>query len=149
MSPFDPPPASLTVASRLTELTRVRLFVEAICRRGGLDTQTTASIVLAVHEAAANIIRHAHRGQADLPLHIHCAWLPDGFEVRLEDVGQPFDINAIPEIDPTEVREGGRGVYLMRVLMDELDTLPRADGGNTLRMVKRCQPRDPQSKPAS
>lgn len=141
MSPHDPPPESLTVASQLDELTGVRRFIEAICRHGGLDTQTTAAIVLAVHEAAANVIRHAHRCQADLPLHIRCAWLAEGLEVRLDDFGQPFDINAIPEIDPAELREGGRGVYLMRVLMDELVTIPRGDRGNTLRMVKRCRPR--------
>ena len=147
MSPSDPPPISLTVASQLTELTGVRTFIEALCRQGGLDTQTTAAIVLAVHEAAANVIRHAHHGRADLPLQIHCFWHVDSFEVRLDDVGDPFDIDAIPEIDPTELREGGRGVYLMRALMDELAVLPRANGGNTLRMVKRCSPRQEHSIP--
>jgi serine/threonine-protein kinase RsbW len=140
MSSSDPPPTSLTVASQLTALIQVRAFIEALCREGRLDAQTTASIVLAVHEAVANIIRHGHGLNPALPITIECAWLPDGFEILMEDHGKPFDINEVPEIDPAAIREGGRGVYLMRALMDELSSCPRPGGGNTLRMVKRCQP---------
>ena len=44
----------------------------------------------------------------------------------------------MPHLDPAEVRIGGRGVFLMRKLMDELSCQPRGERGNTLRMVKRC-----------
>jgi anti-sigma regulatory factor (Ser/Thr protein kinase) len=44
----------------------------------------------------------------------------------------------VPHLDPGEVRVGGRGIFLMRQLMDELSSQPRSQGGNILRMVKRC-----------
>jgi anti-sigma regulatory factor (Ser/Thr protein kinase) len=43
------------------------------------------------------------------------------------------------------LRIGGRGVFLMRALMDELSCQPRGEGGNTLRMFKRCTRPSPQS----
>jgi anti-sigma regulatory factor (Ser/Thr protein kinase) len=40
-------------------------------------------------------------------------------------------------MNPSELRIGGRGVFLMRKLMDELTVERRGEHGNTLRMVKR------------
>ena len=74
------------------------------------------------------------------PLQIQCVFVPDGIEVRLLDEGDPFDITAVPHLDPSELRPGGRGVFLMRRLMDELSTQPRGNHGNTLRMVKLRRP---------
>ena len=45
---------------------------------------------------------------------------------------------AVPHLDPAELRVGGRGVYIMRTIMDELTCQPRGERGNVLRMVKRC-----------
>jgi anti-sigma regulatory factor (Ser/Thr protein kinase) len=56
-----------------------------------------------------------------------------------QDQGEPFDIAQVPHLNPGELRIGGRGVFLMRALMDEVRCEPRAPGqrGNTLRLVKR------------
>jgi anti-sigma regulatory factor (Ser/Thr protein kinase) len=42
-------------------------------------------------------------------------------------------------MNPGELRIGGRGVFLMRALMDEVSCEPCIPGqrGNTLRLVKR------------
>ena len=81
-------------------------------------------------------MRHAHAHAPDKLLQIQCVIHPDRLEIRLHDEGPPFDLGAVPEFDPAELRVGGRGVFLMRRLMDEMEVLPR-EGGNTLRMVKR------------
>ena len=63
---------------------------------------------------------------------------PDALEIRLHDQGEPFDLDAVPHMDPAELRVGGRGVFLMRSLMDELSCRPRTpERGNVLCMVKR------------
>jgi serine/threonine-protein kinase RsbW len=82
-------------------------------------------------------MRHAHRGQPDTLLQIQCFIRPDEVEIRLHDEGAPFDLSAVPNFDPAELRVGGRGVFLMRRLMDELTITPRGEHGNTLSMVKR------------
>jgi serine/threonine-protein kinase RsbW len=132
------PPWTLTLPSDLRLLPLARAFVEAICQVAGFDEKATNAIVLATDEATNNVIRHAHRGQPDAPLQIQCSFRPDGLEILLIDQGAPFDLAAVPHLDPSEERIGGRGVFIMRALMDELSCQPRGERGNMLRMVKRC-----------
>jgi len=106
----------------------------------GMDQRLTHAVVLATDEAANNVMRHAHRDRPLAFLQIHCFLRPDGVEIQLDDEGRPFDLEAVPEMDPSELRVGGRGVFLMRKLMDELTVEPRETGGNTLRMVKWFTP---------
>jgi serine/threonine-protein kinase RsbW len=135
----QPPPWSLTIPSDLRLLGLARAFVEAVCQVGGLDERDTHAVVLATDEATNNVMRHAHRGRPDAVLQLQCHLRPDRIEIFLHDEGGPFDLEAVPRLDPAELRVGGRGVFLMRRLMDELTVNPR-DGGNTLRMVKIYKP---------
>jgi serine/threonine-protein kinase RsbW len=137
-------PWTLTIASDLRQLALARSFVEGVCRAAGLDDRTTHAIVLAADEATNNVMRHAHADLPDAPVQIECFFRADGLEIRVLDRGAPFDIAAVPHLDPAELRIGGRGVFLMRAIMDELSCQPRQNGGNALRMFKRwgdCRPR--------
>jgi serine/threonine-protein kinase RsbW len=136
----EPPPWSLTIPSDLRLLALARAFVEAVCQVAGLDERATHAVVLATDEAANNVMRHAHHDNPDAPLTIQCFIHPDSIEIRLHDEGAPFDLSAVPQLNPSELRVGGRGVFLMRKLMDELDVQPRGERGNTLRMVKLYRP---------
>jgi serine/threonine-protein kinase RsbW len=106
----------------------------------GLDESATTAVVMAADEATNNVMRHAHRGQPEALLQIQCFVGGDSVEIRILDEGAPFDLAAVPYLDPSELRVGGRGVFLMRTLMDELSCQVRDDlggeRGNTLRMVK-------------
>jgi serine/threonine-protein kinase RsbW len=133
---LDSPRVTLTLPTDLRMLSVARAFVEAVCQAHGLDKSNTHAFVLATAEAVSNIIRHAHRHRPDAQFQIECRFRTDAFEVAFLDEGDPFDISAVPHLDPTELRVGGRGVYLMRALMDELTCQPRGERGNTLRMVK-------------
>ena len=136
---FEPTPWTLTIPSDLRLLTLARAFVEGVCLVAGLDEALTHQIVMAADEAINNVMRHAHQGNPDAPVQIQCFLGPDSVEIRLHDEGEPFDLGAVPHLDPAELRVGGRGVFLMRTLMDELTCEPRPARGNTLRMVKRCR----------
>jgi serine/threonine-protein kinase RsbW len=127
----------LTVPSSPRMLSVARTFVEAVCQARQVDRSTIHALVLATGEAVTNIVRHAHRDRPDASMQILCRVRPDTVEVILLDEGDPFDLNQVPYLDPGEMRPGGRGVYLMRVLMDEIVCLPRGQGGNELRLVKR------------
>ena len=139
-------PWSLTIASDLRLLPLARAFVEGVCRAANFDDRTTHAIVLAVDEATNNAMRHAHRDRPDAPVRIQCFIRADALEIRLLDEGERFDLNAVPHLDPAELRVGGRGVFLMRTIMDELSCEPNGDRGNILRMLKR---RPPAAAPAA
>jgi serine/threonine-protein kinase RsbW len=132
-------PLTLTLPSELRMLPIARAFVEAICLANHLDKATSHAVVLAAGEAASNIVRHAHRNRPEAPLRIECTLAPDRIEIDLFDEGDPFDLATVPHLDPSEIRVGGRGVFLMRTLMDELCSRPRAQRGNSLHMVKHIR----------
>ena len=133
-------PLTLTIPSDLRLIALARGFVEAVCQAAGVDQATTDAVVLATNEATRNIIRHAHHNQPDATIQIQCRHDDGHIEVCLLDEGEPFNLAAVPHLDPSEIRIGGRGVFLMRALMDELNCSPRGERGNALRMVKRCRP---------
>jgi len=135
---WDNPPWTLTIPSDLRLLPLARSFLEAVCLSAGFERTSTDAVVLACNEAMSNVIRHAHQDQPAAELQIQCFLASDGIEIRLLDEGEPFDLTTVPQLDPSEVRLGGRGIFLMRKLMDELSCQPRGPRGNTLRMVKRC-----------
>jgi serine/threonine-protein kinase RsbW len=143
----QPAPWTLTLPSDLRQVVLARAFLEAVCEVCGLDRATTDAVVLAAHEAINNIIRHAHHNRPEAQLQIQCCIGSDGLEIILLDEGAPFDLASVPHLDPAEVRIGGRGVFLMRKLMDELSCQPRGECGNTLRMFKRCS--RPSSDPVA
>ncbi|HEV3260085.1 MAG TPA: ATP-binding protein [Gemmataceae bacterium] len=134
----DSSPLTLTLPSDLRLLSVARTFVEAVCKVGGFDQATTDAIVLATNEATSNVIRHAHQGRPEAYLQIQCRFCSEGLEICLLDEGEPFDLTAVPHLNPAEIRVGGRGVFLMRRLMDELSCQAQGERGNVLRMVKHC-----------
>jgi serine/threonine-protein kinase RsbW len=141
-------PWTLTIPSDLRLLGLARAFVTAVCEVAGLDDHTTNSVVLACDEATNNVMRHAHQDNPDAQVQIQCHVSADSIEILLLDEGEPFDLTAVPHLDPSELRIGGRGVFLMRTIMDELTIQPRGERGNTLRMVKHRPCRSSQTDSA-
>lgn len=136
-------PFRLTIPSELRMLSIARAFVEAVCQTRDLERGTVQAIVVAAGEAISNVIRHAHRDRSQAQVQIHCQLDVGVMEILLLDEGEPFDIGAVPHLDPGELRVGGRGVFLMRSLMDELTCQPRRERGNVLRMIKRFPAKSP------
>src|SRR5438445_271251 len=97
---WDSLPMILTLPSDLRLLGVARVFVESICQVGEVDQATADAIILAVNEAASNVIRHAHHNRGEAPLQIECRCISEGFEITLLDEGDPFDVDAVPELDP-------------------------------------------------
>jgi serine/threonine-protein kinase RsbW len=140
--PTEPPRWRLTIPSDRRQLPVARGFVEAVCQTSGFAAEIVDAVALACHEAIDNVIRHAHQDRPGAYIQIECRLADDGIEICLFDEGKPFDLTTAPLLDPSEVRLGGRGVFLIRKLMDEVSCQARGERGNTLRMVKHC-PRNP------
>ncbi len=136
---MDGPSFSLTLPSELRMLSVARGFVDALCTAYEIDRATTHALVIVTGEVITNIVRHAHQHRAEAQMQMDLQILPDAVIMRFVDEGKPFDLESVPQLPPGELRIGGRGVFLMRTLMDELTYEPRhaAEGGNVMRMLKR------------
>jgi serine/threonine-protein kinase RsbW len=130
-------PPLLSLPSDLHLLPVARAFVESICLACHVGRELTDSIVLAADEAVNNAIRHAHSNDIALTVQLSCVVTTEGIEIIVHDEGAPFDIASVPQLDPGELRIGGRGMFLIRKLMDEIHCQKRMPRGNTLRLIKR------------
>ena len=131
-------PSTLSVPSTPSSLARVRAFVEQICAEHQLERSVKHALVLSAGEAFSNIIRHAHRHLPQAELQIQAHFEADGVVLSFFDHGEPFDIASVPHLEPGELRIGGRGVFMMRRLMDEVRSQRAKNGwGNLLRLFKR------------
>src|SRR5579862_5341481 len=116
---------SLSLPSEPKVLSVARAFVEAVAQACFLEKSVTHALVMAAGEAVTNIIRHAHRDLPALPFHLHVQVTTDAVVLTFRDHGEPFDIAQVPHMNPGELRIGGRGVFMMRTLMDEVTCEPR------------------------
>jgi len=100
-----------------------------------LNESLLFDIRLCVEEAVRNAVVHGNRSHRELTVRISYSVRPGACEILVEDRGKGFDYRKLP--DPTTeenlLKPGGRGVYLMRTLMDRVEYNER---GNAVRMVK-------------
>lgn len=136
----DPSLEVLEVPSRTDQLARIRAWLEDLLGAAPLDRRERARWVLAVDEACANVVEHAHAGDPDLPLRVEVTIARDLVEVVVRDRGPGFDPENLPEEELEEsVRErrrGGLGFRLIRTVVDDV-TYERARDGNALRLRGR------------
>lgn len=124
------------------QLFGVRELVRETLGTRGCDRSEVDSVVLAVDEACANIIRHAYGacGVGDIVIQI----LVQGNDcvIRLRDYARPVDPEALCCQPPRELSPGGLGMFLIEKIMDRYAFAEAADGkGNVLEMRKRMSPR--------
>ncbi len=92
-------------------------------------------INLVLTEATTNAIRHASAESPSPHVHITISIQEQTLRIRVFDEGQGFDISNLPAPAPHSLDEHGRGVYLIRSIMDRV-TYRQLDGGHVLEMEK-------------
>ncbi|HEY2924107.1 MAG TPA: ATP-binding protein [Candidatus Eisenbacteria bacterium] len=129
---------TLTIGSRLELLSLVHVLIQEIAGQFELDEKTADELTYAVIEAGTNAIQHGNVFAADksvtFAFHVSAAEVA----VRVDDHGRGFDPSKIDDpTDPSNLLDPhGRGIYLMRELMDEVKFETRDDHGTTVRLRK-------------
>jgi serine/threonine-protein kinase RsbW len=103
--------------------------------------QTMLNVPVALSEALSNAILRGNR--EDPAKHVHVTARVDATRlvIEVQDEGAGFDLDACT-LDPTTPdhvdREDGRGLFLMRKLMDTVERFD-ADPGNIVRLTLKRQ----------
>jgi len=124
-----------------SDVDMISSFVDQLMRfisRFRVADENTYTIELAFREALANAIVHGNRENPRKSVYVNCRCTSDGeVSLTIQDQGRGFDHDTVP--DPTspdnQLRTHGRGIYLMRTLMDEVDY---KQGGSVVHMRKRA-----------
>ena len=130
----------LKVAADVKNLGAIRLFVEERAVALGAASEAVADLILAVNEAATNIILHGYEGDpGDVEVEVRREQAD--LWVVLRDRAPHHDPTRapIPDVDaPLSARRfGGMGVHMMRHYTDELRYSVTTDGKNELTLVKK------------
>jgi len=94
-------------------------------------------IQMALHEALVNAVVHGNHENPRKRVYVDCRCCMDGgVSITVRDEGQGFNSNEVPDPTAPENRlvPHGRGIYLMKTLMDEV-AFER--GGSVVRMQKK------------
>lgn len=125
---------NVEIESDPNNLITVEEFVNYFCKDINLTDDQLANVLLAVTEATTNAIIHANKCDQSKMVTINVKVNETKLVVKVKDEGEGFDPADIP--DPTEpenlLNESGRGVYLMRVYMDNVEYNRTPSGMETI-----------------
>ena len=100
------------------------------------DRETLAyQLNLVLTEAMTNAIKYGNTDNGEEIVHILINIAENQLFIRIFDYGQGFDINEIPAPDFDLLEDRGRGIFLIKTMMDSV-TYVRNTGGNVLELVK-------------
>lgn len=92
-------------------------------------------INLVLTEAMVNAIKHANANDPDKMVHVYINITDQDLLIRVFDDGQGFNINSIPPPDFDQLEDRGRGIFIIKQLMDTVK-YQKINGGNMLEMTK-------------
>ena len=130
----DPASIDFEIPARPEYLSLVRsLVVEAADMDTNLSRERVEDFKVAVSEATTNAIEAHARACRDESIRIRCMITEDRIEFHITDRGfgfYPDQIQVLPEPDdPSRLNfERGLGIYLMRVLSDDVEINSGPDG---------------------
>jgi anti-sigma regulatory factor (Ser/Thr protein kinase) len=125
-----PAPLELSFAADSAQLAPVRGTLRAWLAKCDLPPQTAQNILVAAGEAFANAIEHGYRSVSGQLIQVRAEALADRLELTVSDQGSWKP----PRPESTPHR--GRGLPLMRALMQHVTVTPGA-GGTTVAMHTR------------
>lgn len=125
-------PSDVDIISPFVE--QLMRFISRFRMAGGNDVE----IEVALREALVNAIVHGNEEDPNKFVYVKCRCTRDGeVSITVEDEGNGFEHETVP--DPTSpdnrLRSNGRGIHLIRMLMDEADF---EQSGSVLHMRKRA-----------
>ena len=115
-------------------------FVKFFMRKLDTANETEDEVAIALHEALENAVIHGNHENPERQVYVSCRCSMDGeVLITVRDEGAGFDTSTGP--DPSEdtrlVLTHGRGLQLMRALMDEVSF---DENGTVVRIRKRMKP---------
>jgi serine/threonine-protein kinase RsbW len=134
---------TLTVPSDTENLALIREFVVNVGSQAGLGEDDVAKLELAVDEACANVIEHAHGHDTGKEVTVRATFDTSTLRIEVVDEGEGFDPTTQPTTPVEQMvhdrRTGGLGLRVMTSLMDEVSYEIVPGERNRLRLLKRIQ----------
>jgi len=125
----------MTLASNPKNIGKVEAFLKKVGGTVEFDEIQMHKLMISLTEAVNNAIIHGNKLNPGKKVHVTCEVLPGWLLFLVRDQGAGFKPDTIknPLAKENLTRESGRGVFLMRTLMDKVE-FDRSDGGMEVRL---------------
>ncbi len=129
---------SISIPASLKYLTDVDEFVEGFLRRSGAEESAIADIAISVSELINNAVAHGSASSPDQPIVVTIDRTDGLIKIGVSDPGGGFDPDSIddPLADENLLKEAGRGIFIVRSLMDSVD-IETSERGTTVIITKQ------------
>jgi serine/threonine-protein kinase RsbW len=123
----------LKLPSNLMSINVLDSFVQDVVHQYKISQEVHGNMLISLTEAVTNAITHGNHSDENKVVQINLQKKSDTIAIRVSDQGCGFDPESVPDptCDENICKCGGRGVFLMQRLCDQIQY---KDNGRTVEM---------------
>lgn len=112
----------ISIPSLIENIQIIESFIDNAKEDFEINDDLYGNIMISVTECISNAIVHGNQSNASKMVHLELQLEPGLLRCSIEDEGSGFDFNQLPDpTDPENIEKvGGRGIFLMKHLSDEV-----------------------------
>ncbi len=120
----------LTLPSNPKQIGKVEGLLKKVKKSTRLDDIQMHKLMVSLTEAVNNAIIHGNKSDATKKVSIRCEVRPGWLVAIINDEGRGFKIDNVrnPLNKENLMRDSGRGIFLMKTLMDKVDYEVKSTG---------------------
>jgi serine/threonine-protein kinase RsbW len=132
---------SFSLSSTMESVSTVEAAAEKLAEDAGLDEDERFRVTMAVREAAVNAVLHGNEYDPAKQVSVTLENTGKSLVVTVADQGKGLDPDTLPDpLAPENLLRGtGRGIFLIRSFMDEVN-FRQLHPGTELTLVKHLAP---------
>ena len=114
---------SLELPSQTEKIEEAAFFVESALKKLNYNPDDRDNVVIAATEAISNAIIHGNRNNPNKKVSIVVKGFRNRIEIHVKDEGIGFEPKKLanPLAPENLLRESGRGIFILKSLMDKVD----------------------------
>jgi serine/threonine-protein kinase RsbW len=112
----------ISIPSLIENIQIIESFIDNAKEAFEINDDLYGNIMISVTECISNAIVHGNQSESSKLVHLELQMEPGLLRCSIEDEGNGFDFNQLPDpTDPENIEKvGGRGIFLMKHLSDEV-----------------------------
>ena len=129
----------IIIPSSLNFLREVDEFVEQKLREQGINQDLVTDIAISVTEVVTNAVNHGNQNDPQKKVTVTLKVDKTQVTIRIEDQGTGFDPEhlANPLADENLLKDAGRGIFIVKSLMDEVKFEVNPNSGTAIVLIKK------------
>src|ERR1700757_2476191 len=140
--PQDSKHLEVTLETQVESVNLAEEMCLRVAEAAGFGEDDCYRIGMSVREGVINAFHYGNEERPEKKIHLALDLTPEKMIIHVLDEGKGFDLGAVPDplAEENLLSTSGRGIFLMRAFMDELEVVPGRTGGAEIIMSKKLPP---------